>query len=223
MSESNKIKKCLYKDSNIQELNTSSSSENDSVNKPLMIIGPSGVGKDTIISKLKKKYPNLIIKCVSNTTRAKRDGEIEGINYYYISKEKFAELESKNELFGKFKNYDNCYGVSKTVLNNTLTNNKIVYFDLNIETAEKISKDGDLDFNYIAFLPPNISELKNRLLNRNTENAENLQKRLDYASIEIEKIKNADFLNYKIVNKNVEETFKKFEKYVKDLYPKLFH
>ena len=58
MSESNKTKKCLYKDSNIQELNTSSSSENDSeksVNKPLIIIGPSGVGKDTIMSIFKKK------------------------------------------------------------------------------------------------------------------------------------------------------------------------
>ena len=227
MSENNETQKCLYKDSNIQELNTSSSSENDfekskSVNKPLMIIGPSGVGKDSIMSMFKKKYPNLITKCVSNTTRAKRDGEIEGVNYHYISKEKFAELESKNELFGIFKNYDNCYGVSKTVLKNTLTNSKIVYFDLNIKTAEEISKDDDLDFNYIALLPPNISELKNRLVKRNTENAQSLQKRLDYASIEIEKINNADFLNYKIVNKSLEETFNKFEKYVKDLYPRLF-
>ena len=64
--------------------------------------------------------------------------------------------------------------------------------------------------------------MKNRLIKRNTENAENLKKRLDYASTEIEKIKNADFLNYKIVNKNVDETFNQFEKYIKDLYPKLF-
>ena len=107
--------------SNISELNTSSSTENEpekkkAGNKPLMIIGPSGVGKDIIMTMFIKKYPNLKTKCVSNTTRQKRKGEIEGKSYYYISKEKFNELESNNELIGIFKHYDNCYGLSKSVL-----------------------------------------------------------------------------------------------------------
>ena len=212
---------------NIAELNTSSSSENEpekkkTDNKPLMIIGPSGVGKDTIMTMFIKKYPNLITKCVSNTTRQKREGEIEGKNYYYISKEKFSELESNNELIGIFKHYDNCYGLSKRVLKNTLTNKKIVYLDFNITTAEKTAKDADLDINYIALLPPNIHELENRLLKRNTESPEKLQKRLEFAPIEIEKIKTAKFLNYIIINDDVKRAFDQFEKYIKELYPDLF-
>ena len=202
---------------------TSSSSENElekpkPTNKPLMIIGPSGVGKDSIMSRFKEKYPNLIDKCVSNTTRAKRNGEIEGENYYYISKEKFEELESKNELIGVFKQYGNCYGFSKTVLKKRLSKDKIIYLDFNITTAEETAKDSNLDINYIALLPPSIDILKDRLVKRNTEDPEKLQKRLEFAPIEIERIKAAKFLNFTIVNDNFEKTFEKFEECVKSLY-----
>ena len=125
-------------------------------------------------------------------------------------------------MIGIFKHYDNCYGLSKRVLKNTLTNKKIVYLDFNITTAEKTAKDADLDINYIALLPPNIHELENRLLKRNTESPEKLQKRLEFAPIEIEKIKTAKFLNYIIINDDVKRAFDQFEKYIKELYPDLF-
>ena len=226
MEQNSKVEKFLFEES-YQELNTSSGSENESekpkpANKPLMIIGPSGVGKDSIMSRFKEKYPNLIDKCVSYTTRAKRNGEIEGRNYYYISKEEFEELESKNELIGVFKHYGNCYGLSKSVLKNRLSNDKIVYLDFNITTAEETAKNSNLDINYIALLPPSIDILKDRLVKRNTEDAQKLQKRLEFAPIEIEKIKAAKFLNRKIINDNIDETFEEFEECVKELYPSLF-
>ena len=135
------------------------------VNKPLMIIGPSGVGKDTFMQILIDKYPNLFIKCVSCTTRSPRKNEKDGINYYFISKEEFNELDEKSEIIGRFEKYNNLYGTSKEKLNNVLSNNKIVYFDYNIETAINTFNKKIIDFNYIALLPPNIQELENRLRN----------------------------------------------------------
>ena len=191
-------------------------------NKPLMIIGPSGVGKDTLISMLIKKYPKHFIKCVSCTTRKPRKNEKNGINYYFISQQKFKELEKNGQIIGKFQKYDILYGTSKEVLNNTLTDDKIVYFDYNIETAINIFNENNIEFNYIAFLPPSIEELENRLIERGTESKDEIKKRMDYAKIEIDLINKSKFLNYIIKNDDLDNTFNEFEFCIKQLYKDLF-
>ena len=191
-------------------------------NKPLMIIGPSGVGKDTFMQKIINKYPNIFTKCVSCTTRSPRKNEKEGINYYFISKEKFSELEKNGQIIGKFEKYNNMYGTSKNVLNSILTIDKIVYFDYNIETAIKTFNEKSVEFNYIALLPPNIKELGNRLRKRGTEDEESIQKRIVYAKKEIELINKYDFLNYVIINDDLEKAFEEFELCIKKLYTHLF-
>ena len=191
-------------------------------NKPLMIIGPSGVGKDTLRSMLIKKYPKHFIKCVSCTTRKPRKNEKNGINYYFISQQKFKELEKNGQIIGKFQKYDILYGTSKEVLNNTLTDDKIVYFDYNIETAINIFNENNIEFNYIAFLPPSIEELENRLIERGTESKDEIKKRMDYAKIEIDLINKSKFLNYIIKNDDLDNTFNEFEFCIKQLYKDLF-
>ena len=196
-----------------------SKTENTKIKKkPLMIIGPSGVGKDTLISMLNKKYPQYFKKCVSCTTRKPRKNEKNGINYYYISEKEFKELEKNGQIIGKFQKYDILYGTSKEILNNTLENNQVVYFDYNIETAINIFNEKTIEFNYIAFLPPNIEELENRLDKRGTESKDNIKKRIDYAKTEIELITKSKFLNYIIINDDLEKAFNEFELYVKQLY-----
>ena len=191
-------------------------------NKPLMIIGPSGVGKDTLISMLIKKYPKYFIKCVSCTTRKPRKNEKNRINYYFISEQEFKELEKNGQIIGKFQKYDILYGTSKEILNNTLTNDNIVYFDYNIETAINIFNENSIEFNYIAFLPPSIEELENRLIKRGTENKDEIKKRMDYAKIEIEQINKSKFLNYIIKNDDLNNAFNEFELCIKQLYNDLF-
>ena len=191
-------------------------------NKPLMIIGPSGVGKDSFIQLLINKYPNKFIKCVSCTTRAPRNNEKEGVNYYFITKEKYQELEENGEILGKFEKYNNLYGTSKKILNNILSNDKIVYFDYNIETAIKTFKESNIEFNYIALLPPSIEELKNRLEKRGTESKESIKKRISYAYKEIELINKSKFLNYIVINDVLDKAFNEFEENVKKLYSSLF-
>ena len=196
-----------------------SKTENTKIKKkPLMIIGPSGVGKDTLISMLNKKYPQYFKKCVSCTTRKPRKNEKNGINYFFISEKEFKELEKNGQIIGKFQKYDILYGTSKEILNNTLENNQVVYFDYNIETAINIFNEKTIEFNYIAFLPPNIEELENRLDKRGTESKDNIKKRIDYAKTEIELINKSKFLNYIIINDDLEKAFNEFELYIKQLY-----
>ena len=145
-----------------------------------------------------------------------------GINYYFISEQEFKELEKNGQIIGKFQKYDILYGTSKEILNNTLTNDNIVYFDYNIETAINIFNEKSIEFNYIAFLPPSIEELENRLIKRQTENKDDIKKRMDYAKIEIEQINKSKFLNYIIKNDDLDNAFNEFELCIKQLYNDLF-
>ena len=187
-----------------------------------MIIGPSGVGKDTFMQKIINKYPNIFIKCVSSTTRLPRENEKEGINYYFINKEKFEEMDKNGEIIGKFEKYGNLYGTSKYQLEKISSNENIVYFDYNIETAIKTFKEKKVDFNYIALLPPDIKELEKRLRKRGTDNEDSIRKRIKYAQKEIELINESKFLNYVIKNDELEKSFNDFENGIKTLYFHLF-
>ncbi len=190
--------------------------------KALMIIGPSGVGKDSFMEILIGKYPTIFAKCISYTTRSPRVNEKEGINYYYISKEKFNELDKKGDIIGKFEKYNNLYGTSKQIISQILGNDKIVYFDYNIETAIKTFEEGKLEFNYIAILPPSIEELRKRLRKRGTEDENAIQKRIDFAKKEVELINNCKFLNYVVINDKLDRSAIEFELKLKELYPLFF-
>ena len=191
-------------------------------NKPLMIIGPSGVGKDTFMQKIIAKYPNIFLKCVSCTTRSPRENEKDGVNYFFITKEKFEQLDKNNKIIGKFEKYGNLYGTSKYGLDKISSKEKIVYFDYNIETAIRTFEENKVEFNYIALLPPSIQELEMRLRKRKTDSDESIKKRIDYAKKEVQLINKSDFLNFVIINGDLDTAFNEFEKCVKMLYAHLF-
>ena len=207
----------------IKECFTKTNQINSNIkNKPLMIIGPSGVGKDTFMNKIINKYPKIFIKCVSCTTRLPRENEKKGINYFFISKSQFEEMDKKGKIIGKFEKYGNLYGTSKNQLEKISSKENIVYFDYNIETAIKTFKEKKVDFNYIALLPPDITELEKRLRKRGADNEEAIKKRIDYAVKEIELINESNFLNFVIYNGDLDKSFNGFEKCIKILYSHLF-
>ena len=187
-----------------------------------MIIGPSGVGKDTLMKKMISKYPKIFMKCISCTTRTSRQNEKDGVNYFFISKTKFQEMDNNNEIIGKFEKYGNLYGTSKSQLEKLLSKDKIVYFDYNIETAIKTYREKKVDFNYIALLPPSLNELENRLRKRATDSEEAIVQRIDYAKKEIKLINDSEFLNFVIINGELEKSFNEFEKNIKILYSHFF-
>ena len=191
--------------------------------KLLMILGPSGSGKDTLMNLLKDKHPDKFIKCISYTTRSPRKDEKQGQNYYYISKENFKKLDSEHKIIGKFEKYGNFYGTSIDLINENIKKykDKIIYFDYNIETAIKTLEIQSLKFNYIAIVPPNIKELEKRLIGRKSETKDSLLQRINYAKKELEMIDKANFLNYTIKNINKDEAFLQFESCLSKLYPEI--
>jgi len=194
--------------------------EFENVHKPCMIIGPSAVGKDTMINKLQKKYPDKIYKLPSYTTRPIRENEKEGIDYYFVTHEEFDKMEKEGKLFGIQKYNNNKYASNKNKLEEALKNkNKIIILNYNIETANAV-KD-EIDFNYIAILPPSESELRNRLIKRKTK-VEEIEERMKNSIKEMQLINEANYIHYRLVNDDEERAFNKLEDYLKEMYPQLF-
>ena len=188
--------------------------------KPLLILGPSGVGKDTLINMLKEIYPNIFFKLPSYTTRAKRPGEIEGVDYFFVSKEEFKIMESHGKLFGIQKYNNNFYASNKSKLRELIDNgDKIIILNYNIETANCVKNE--FDFNYVAILPPSEDELRNRLINRGT-NPEEIENRMKNSIREINLINEANYIQFRVVNNDINTCFTKLENHIKELYPQFF-
>ena len=188
--------------------------------KPLLILGPSGVGKDTIINMLLEKYPEIFYKLPSFTTRKIRKGEINGKDYFFITKEEFQVMKDENKLFGIQEYNNNFYASNKSKLNELIKKgDKIIILNYNIETANAI-KD-EFDFNYIAILPPSENELRNRLKNRGTK-PEEMEKRMENSLKEMKLINEANYIQFRVVNDEKNICFKKIEDHIKKLYPAYF-
>ena len=197
----------------------SSDHSNDTNNIPVIISGPSAVGKDTMINKLKAKYPKTIYKLPSYTTREKRPGEIEGVDYFYVTEEKFLEMKEKGLLFGVKKYNNNYYASNLNKLQEALDDNsKIVILNYNIETAIDVK---DLhDFFFVAIYPPYEDALRERLIKRKTK-AEEIEQRMKQYIKEKKLMDEANFINFRMVNDYEETAFNKLENQLKEIYPQL--
>ena len=191
----------------------------DEARKPLMILGPSAVGKDTMINRLKAKYPGAIYKLPSYTTRPMRNGEVEGVDYFFVTKEQFQSMREKGSLFGVQEYNHNFYASNKNKLKEVMADkSKVIILNYNIETANSV-KD-DLDFNYVAILPPSEGELRNRLIKRGTK-AEEITNRMNNSIREIQLINEANYIQYRLVNDDEERAFSKLDEHLRELYPAL--
>lgn len=188
--------------------------------RSLVILGPSAVGKDTLINRLKKNYPETIYKLPSYTTRQKRDNEIDGKDYFFVTREEYFKMENEGNLFGKQEYNNNFYASNKKKLDEVRKDkSKIIVLNYNIETANSIKNKSD--FYFVALLPPSEEALKERLIKRNTKCGE-IEKRMEKSKKELKLIENAKFINLKIINDIEDEAYKQLENYLKNVYNNFF-
>lgn len=167
--------------------------------KLLVISGPSGVGKGTIVNKLMEMRNDMCFS-VSATTRAPRAGEVEGKSYFFVSRERFQEMIRQEELLEYAQFVDNYYGTPKSYVEEKLESGMNVILDIEVQGARNIV-NAVPDAISVYVLPPSFDELEHRLRGRGTESEEQIQGRLKRA---VEEARMADFYRYIIVNDNVE-------------------
>ena len=186
-----------------------------------MFSGPSAVGKDTMINKLVNKYPNVVKRLPSYTTRPKRPGEIDGVDYYFVTKEQFLKMKKEGLLFGIKEYNNNFYASNLQKLQEALADkSKITILNYNIETAIEV-KD-KYDFYFVGLFPPNEEVLRERMIKRNKNTkADEIEERMKSSVKEMQLMQEADFINLRIVNDDEERAFDELESQLKKIYPQL--
>ena len=174
-------------------------------NKIIIISSPSGAGKTTLCKMLLKKVKNIILS-ISYTSRNKRLNELDGKDYYFVSKEKFLKLEKKNYFIESCNNFNNYYGSPiKNIKEANLLNSNIL-FDIDWKGARKIRKKfKKTDIIDIFILPPTVQELRKRLVKRGRDTKKEIALRLSYA---LEEIKHYNEYDYVLINQNIHDTLK---------------
>lgn len=159
----------------------------------LVISGPSGSGKSSLMHEMMKRVEDTYFS-ISTTTRQMRDGEIEGKDYFFISKDEFKQGIEEGNFLEWARVHDNYYGTSLKQILKELNAGKTVIFDIDVQ-GHKIAQEkfGNI-ITSVFVTTPNQEVLKERLINRGTDSAESIEKRLNNAISEMTRVKEYDFL-----------------------------
>ncbi len=168
----------------------------------IVISAPSGTGKTTIVRRILGDFPKVVFS-ISATTRKKREHEVEGVDYFFISEEEFKKKIQNNEFVEWELFYDYYYGTFRSFIDNRINNGKSVILEVDVHGALEIKRIyPDAILIYIA--PPSLEELLIRLRKRQTENEEDLRKRIERAKMELS---HKDKFDYFIVNNDLNTAY----------------
>ena len=172
----------------------------------IIISGPSGAGKDTIVNELLKKRNNIYLS-ISMTTREKRNGEVEGENYYFVDEKTFVKNIEKDNFIEYAKVYDNYYGTPKDEVIKRLNKGIDVVLVIDITGAlnvKKIFKDAI----FIFIMPPDLKTLMERVIHRNRDTKD---KMLDRFKKDYKLLNEYNKYNYVVVNDNINDAVNKVD------------
>ena len=158
----------------------------------LVISGPSGVGKGTVLHDLMNTQTNLVYS-VSATTRKKRDGEIEGVSYFYLNHDEFEKMIEEDKFLEYAHVHNNYYGTPKEFVEKKINEGKIVILEIDVQGALNIKKNTDNGV-FIFLAPPSLKELKKRIVGRGTETDEDIKIRMNNAKKELQHIQDYDYI-----------------------------
>ena len=185
----------------------------------IVISGPSGVGKSTLIGKVRANMPELEFS-ISCTTRAPRTGEVHGREYYFLSEEEFLRREANKEFIETAGVFAHRYGTLKSEVMNRLTAGKSVLLDIDVQGALSIRKAAAEDpalaacAAFILIAPPDLPTLETRLRSRATDAEEQILRRLGAAQKELSHFRAYDFM---VVNNELEKAAFELESLLKCL------
>ncbi len=164
---------------------------------PLLVVvsGPSGVGKDAVLARLRELHPGLFF-AVTATTRPMRKGETDGVDYIFLSHARFDSLLERDEFLEHAEVYGNRYGVPKEQIRNALAEGKDAFVKIDVQGAATIRALAP-DALLVFIAPPSMPELERRLRDRKTESPEQMTLRIETASREM---KEADWFDAVVVN-----------------------
>lgn len=172
--------------------------------KLIVFSAPSGSGKTTIVRTILKKYKELDFS-VSATTRKKRENEIDGIDYFFISESEFKFKIENNEFIEWESFYDYYYGTLRSFVDEEISSGKSVVLEVDVKGAVNIKKNYPSAI-LIFIMPPSFEELKKRLINRSTETESDLKKRIERAEYEFTY---QDKFDYVVINDKLDDAVSK--------------
>ncbi len=177
--------------------------------KLFVLSGPSGVGKGTLANMLKERNPEIALS-VSCTTRAPRKGETDGVDYFFLTREEFLERANKGLFYEYSEHFDNFYGTPKDYVEKMLET-KNVLLEIDVNGGELIKKQCP-DAVLIFLKAPSIEALRDRLVHRNTETYEKIEKRLARLDYEYSLEKDYDYV---VVNDKLETAYNEILEIIK--------
>lgn len=177
----------------------------------IVLSGPSGVGKGTVRKAIFDQPGNDFQYSISMTTRKPRPGEVNGKDYFFVSKEEFEQKIQAGEMLEYAKYVDNYYGTPLKWINDTLDASKDVFLEIEVNGAMQVRSKSPNGV-FIFLTPPDLMELKQRLIHRGTDSMEVINKRIKKAFSEIEMMQNYD---YAVVNDEVPNAVEKVKEIIR--------
>ena len=173
----------------------------------IVLSGPSGVGKGTVRKEIFSQEGNNFDYSISMTTRQMRPGEVNGKDYYFVSKEEFEKEIADGGMLEYAQYVDNYYGTPLKYGNEMLDAGKDVFLEIEVKGAMQV-REKVSDGLFIFLTPPDLMELRQRIINRGTDDLETIDKRMEKAKDEIEMMQNYD---YAVVNDEVTKAAEKIK------------
>jgi len=180
--------------------------------KLIVLSSPSGGGKSTLANYLMTLYPEIRFS-VSCTTRKIREGEVDGKDYFFLSKEEFEEKVANGEFAEYEQIFGNYYGTLKSEIKKHLNSGNSILFDVDVKGAVSLRKNFPEDTLLLFIYPPSFEELERRLQKRSTESPDELNTRLERAKEELEY---KDLFDHSILNDVLDDAFNDLEHIIKE-------
>ncbi|WP_168121956.1 guanylate kinase [Paenibacillus sp. HB172176] len=157
----------------------------------IVLSGPAGVGKGTVCTALRSKMPDIVYS-VSATTRQPRQGEVDGVNYFFKTREQFKDMIARDALLEHAEYVGNYYGTPRDFVDRTLAGGQDVILEIEVQGALKV-KDKFPEAIFIFLLPPSLDELKQRITGRGTESQDIINSRMNVAVEEMNLLRHYDY------------------------------